>query len=332
MTDLLTVEEAAKALETSVQQLIHIIDVGDLRPSIRPHSDADAIWSKNTLDAIRFTPGDLENFRTDIHRRNFLDFKIRYADIFEPDEGPGSRGLEFGPGWTGILEEFCDRLRTLRAGVSPIRLRWGKEKFGCLKLFTDCDRLDASTLNLYWLDRARERARRLSLRTCEQCGAPARLRWGSHLATLCDRHAHIVGGLRAEDREIFDPQRKYVDGREVLREGEWSDAELGLRDGKTWDYRMQFALDFNPLLYPGAHIEDDDALIAELRDKLIAVDEAIGRYKEIIFRLTRYDRQKVEYDIRVDPRTHETASPLIDEDRMKSIKSEIDRIMRGDRQ
>ncbi|NTI03106.1 hypothetical protein G6K88_13865 [Agrobacterium rhizogenes] len=171
---------AAEILSVDVLFLTHIIDVGDILPTQPVPKD---------FREIVFTIDDIERFRPEIARRRFLDFKAEYTDVFRSDEGPGARGLEFGPGWTGILREFCDSLREFQTAGYRARLRWGKEKFGALRLFTD----HVDELVAYVAER-RGIAHGKSLRTCQECGEPAQLRFGHSIClTLCDRHRHLVG-------------------------------------------------------------------------------------------------------------------------------------------
>lgn len=180
MADLMTLREAADIIGTDIVTLVHIIDVGDTVPT--------PPVPKNFEDIV-FTADDIERFKTEVNRRRFLDFKSDYADVYVQDEGPGARGLEFGPGWTGILREFCDSLREFQGAGQRTRLRWGKEKFGALRLFCDCDDEIAA-----YVGERRGIAYGKSLRTCQECGDLARLQFGYSIClTLCDRHKHLVG-------------------------------------------------------------------------------------------------------------------------------------------
>ncbi|NKM65346.1 hypothetical protein GFL58_30995 [Rhizobium leguminosarum bv. viciae] len=192
MADLMTLRDAADVLGVDVVTLVHIIEVGDTVPTPPVPKD---------YKDIVFTADDIERFKTEVSRRRFLDFKSDYADVYVHDEGPGARGLEFGPGWLGILKEFCDSLREFQNAGYRARLRWGKEKFGALRLFTD----HTSELAAYIGER-RGIAYGKSLRTCQECGELARLRFGHSIClTLCDRHKHLVGEPNPErDGIILD--------------------------------------------------------------------------------------------------------------------------------
>ena len=258
------------------------------------------------------------------------EFKAEYADVYLPDEGPGARGLEFGPGWLGIVAEYCDQLRAYERDHFVEALVWGKEKFGALRLYTRSDITTLTTLQWYWLDRADERARRKSLRTCQECGRPGRLRWGHRAATVCDLHVHDIGGLRAEDGLITDADRQTLhdDGTvmdwPVERGGVYamSDSDLGLDDGQTMDLPRQIEIEFRPFLSPDLVLDDDDLALADLRKKLLAVDRAIGRYHEVKFQL----RQR-GYEIAIQ---HPRSMATINEIKRDAIIAEIKLIMSGE--
>ncbi|NEK19946.1 hypothetical protein [Rhizobium leguminosarum] len=202
MSDVMTLREAADILGADVMTLVHIIDVGDTMPT--PPVPGD-------FKDIVFAPGDIERFKAELRRRRFEDFKDEYADVCTEDTGPGARHLEFGPGWTAILREFCDGLRQFRDAGYKAQLRWGKEKFGALRLFTDCDDEIAA-----YVSERRGIAYGKSLRTCQECGELARLQFGHSIClTLCDRHKHLVGEP--------DPERDGI----ILDVDAWSRQQLG---------------------------------------------------------------------------------------------------------
>ncbi|WP_276118015.1 hypothetical protein [Pararhizobium qamdonense] len=321
--------EFAKLLNVRENAIWHIIDVGD----IRPHSIIDDYQNRRLPDVIgslRFSDADAENFKQEFRRRRHEDFKVEYADVYVPEEGPGARGLEFGPGWIEIVREYCDQLRGFERDHFVEALRWGKEKFGSLRLYTRSSRYTLTTLQSYWLSRLDEFARRKSLRTCQECGQPGRLRWGSHAATLCDRHVHLVGGLRAEDGVILDPDRQKMkaDGsvanwpENYLGRYTWTDQELGLNEGHSMDLAKQMEIEFKPFLSPDLKLDGTDQELAGLRKKLLAVDATIGRHHEVKFQLRRRG-----YEIAID-NSHQTAT--IDEIRRGAIIAEIEMIMAGE--
>ncbi|NZD54178.1 hypothetical protein [Rhizobium leguminosarum] len=202
MSDLMTLREAANVLGVDVVTLVHIIDVGDTVPTPPVPQD---------YKDIVFAPDDIERFQSELRRRRFEAFKAEYADVYTEDTGPGARHLEFGPGWIGILREFCDGLREFQSAGYRARLRWGKEKFGALRLFADCgDEIAA------YVGERRGIAYGKSLRTCQECGELARLQFGHSIClTLCDRHKHLVGEP--------DPERDGI----ILDVDAWSRKQRG---------------------------------------------------------------------------------------------------------
>ncbi len=311
-----SLRDFAQVLGVKEHAVWHIIDVGD----IRPHAIVDDFQRKSfneVVDSLRFSDSDIEPFQQEIRRRQHEDFMVEYADVYVPDEGPAARGLEFGAGWTSIVEQFCDQLRSWNADGWNLHLRWAKEKFGSLRLFTDANHETMTPLQSYWLSRLRERARRQSLRTCQECGQPGRLRLGAHAATLCDRHKHLVGEPRADDGVILDPDRTDEHDRPT-----WTDAELGLDEGTSMDMAKQLRIDFKPFLDPDLVLDCTDMELADLRRKLLAVDAAIGRHHEVKFR-----KRERGYEIAIqNPRSHAT----IDEIKRAAIISEIELIMSGE--
>ncbi|OAE46836.1 hypothetical protein [Agrobacterium tumefaciens] len=308
--------EFAKLLKVKEHSIWHIIDVGD----IRPHSITDDYQNKplpEVIDSLRFSESDVETFKEEFRRRRHEDFVTAYADVYKPDEGPAARGLEFGPGWIVIVGQFCDQLRLWAAGGWSVHLRWGKEKFGALRLFTDAFHATSTPLQAYWLSRLRERARRQSLRTCQECGQPGRLRWGAHAATLCDRHKHLVGAPRAEDGVILDPDHADADNPPA-----WNHAELGLDEGTSMDMAKQIEIECRPFLSPDLKLDGTGIELADLRQKLLAVDRAIGRHHEI-----RFKKRQRGYEIAID-----TQHPMstVDEIKRDAIIAEIEMIMRGE--
>ena len=258
------------------------------------------------------------------------EFKAEYADVYFPDEGPHARGLAFGPGWLGIVAEYCDQLRSFERDHFVDALVWGKEKFGSLRLYTRSDIAALTTLQVYWLARIKERARRKSLKTCQECGQPGRLRWGSHAATLCNQHAYLVGELRPEDGLILDPDRQKMDANGNVRDwpenfvGRYTltDADLGLDEGQTMDFAAQMEIEFKPFLSPDLVLDGTDQELADLRQRLLAVDHAIGRHHEI-----RFQKRAKGYEVAID-----TQHPIstVDEIRRDAIIAEIEMIMSGE--
>lgn len=185
----------------------HVIEVGDLRPKYLVGWQGKGKWpaSSEHYDA-QFSWYDIRRFSHEFNvRRAFRDFKVEYYDVLMISDEPGSRGLEFGPGWEGILREFCDGLRELHLNGSRYYLRWGKEKFGALRLFTTRNP-DPELADDEAIAKLRGIAYRRSLQTCEECGEPGRLRMGIGICqTLCDRHQHLCYPLNPElDGVVLD--------------------------------------------------------------------------------------------------------------------------------
>ncbi|WP_322886498.1 hypothetical protein U8C31_18190 [Sinorhizobium medicae] len=331
MTDkkLYTLAEFSELVGGRSDLICRILDAGDIRPhNIEP----DHIFKPFSvvINSLRFSDDDIEPFKAEIRRRKFEDFKVAYADVYAPDQVPGARGLEVNPGWTGILENYCNQLREWRADGWSIKLRWAKEKFGSIRIFSNIDHRTMTPLQAFRLSRLDEWARRRSLQTCQECGRPGRLRWGSHAATLCDRHKHLVGELRAEDGVILDPDRQKMDkeGRvhgwpeNFLGRYTWTDTDLGLDEGQTMDLAKSMEIEFRPFLSPDLRLDGTDLELADLRKKLLAVDQAIGRHHWVKFQL----RQR-GYEIAID--TTEPCS-TVDEIRRDAIIAEIEMIMSGE--
>ncbi|WP_288430144.1 hypothetical protein [uncultured Agrobacterium sp.] len=187
MTDLLTVDHAAERLSIDLLNLVDILAVGDIHPAEPSGITGPEVWKRH--EEIRLSETDIELIKGEIRRRRFVDFEIDYADVYRRSDKPGARGLAFGAGWTGILTTYADGLRDLQTRGFNCQLRWGKEKFGALRLYADY--ILAAEKEVIDLHRA---AHRESLVTCQECGQPARLRFGHSIClTLCDRHKHIVG-------------------------------------------------------------------------------------------------------------------------------------------
>lgn len=324
-----TMKEFAQLLQTSEHTLWHIIDVGDIRPHEIMDDYRDRSLSE-VLDSLRFSDVDVEPFKTELRRRRHEDFKIEYADVYVPDVGPGARGLEIGPGWIGIVQDYCDQLRALEAYHFVDALRWCKEKFGALRIFSGSDARCLTPLQTYWLTRFSERARRKSLRTCQECGQPGRLRLGAHAATLCEKHKHLVGTPRAEDGIILDPDRQKMnaDGsvqnwhENFIGRYTMTDAELGLDEGLSMDLARQMEIEFKPFLSPDLRLDGTDQELNDLRKKLLDVDRAIGRYHEVKFQL-----RKRGYEIAID---RELMLSTVDDIKHGAIIAEIEMIMAGE--
>lgn len=195
---MLTLAQAAERLNVTGLYLMHVIDVGDLRPSLYNAADGD-VWHQDT--EIAFSETDLDAFGTEIERRRFRHLHEQLGYLVAPEAE-----FAFGPGWEQIVRSAAQQLTTLPGRV---RFSGGKEKFGSLTLYVSYDIFhEKHGLKDILYDAVatiRETARKRSLTFCEECGEPGRLRMGYSIAkTTCDRHAHLVGPLRDNDGEIVD--------------------------------------------------------------------------------------------------------------------------------
>lgn len=108
----------------------------------------------------------------------------------------------FDIGWRHLLQLAADRVETYptawRASIDG-----GKEKFGCLVIFVDCD-YDKRGCRAEF-ERLREEIRLRSLATCDICGGHGRLRLAGYAKTVCDKHAAVLGEMREDDGRWVDP-------------------------------------------------------------------------------------------------------------------------------
>lgn len=109
------------------------------------------------------------------------EFRSRYPQLFSD---PAVDDIYCNPGWRGILVALCDTLQehsNRHPDVVPVTVGQIKSKFGELHFFYDGgDGYCHGAVSV---------AARLSLRTCEHCGAPGKLVSGSWVSTLCSTHA-----------------------------------------------------------------------------------------------------------------------------------------------
>lgn len=110
----------------------------------------------------------------------------------------------FDIGWRQLLQDAADRIETYPAAWRA-SIDGGKEKFGCLVLFVDCD-YDQSGCRSE-VERLREEIRLRSLATCDICGGQGRLRIAGYAKTVCDKHAAVLGEAREDDGAHADPWR-----------------------------------------------------------------------------------------------------------------------------
>ena len=108
------------------------------------------------------------------------EFRARYPQLFSD---PRVDEIYCNLGWRGLLFTLCDTLQahlTRHPGVAPVTIGQIKSKFGELHFFSDGgDSYCRGAVDL---------AERLSLKTCERCGAPGSLVGGQWVNTLCSTH------------------------------------------------------------------------------------------------------------------------------------------------
>lgn len=96
---------------------------------------------------------------------------------------------------------------------------------------------------------------------------------------------------------------------------------VDLDEGTSMDLAKQIEIECRPFLDPDLQLDGTDLELAEIRRKLLAVDQAIGRQHEVKFRLRRRG-----YEIAIDATLASTA----DEIKRDAIIAEIEMIMRGE--
>lgn len=111
-------------------------------------------------------------------------------------------------GWTGLLQHAADRVRTYPSAWK-VKIVGGKEKFGCLVAFINCDYDQRGCRSE--VERLREEVRLQSLATCEICGSSGRLRLSGWAKTVCDKHAPVMGKFREDDGRWADPYKWHED-------------------------------------------------------------------------------------------------------------------------
>lgn len=107
-------------------------------------------------------------------------FRQRFPGLFSD---PAVDDIYCNPGWRDILLSLCDTLQAhlkRYPDVTPVTVAQIKSKLGELHFFYDGG--DA------YCQGAVDVAARLSLRTCEQCGALGEQTRGSWISTLCPEH------------------------------------------------------------------------------------------------------------------------------------------------
>jgi hypothetical protein len=113
-------------------------------------------------------------------------------------------GFECGDGWYNIINQLCANIQHHVDWAQEQKEKYGrgegcsqvvavqiKEKFGTLRFYTN-----GGNDQTYGMIRMAES---MSAVTCEECGAPGKIRGRNWIYTACDAHAREE--LTAEDQE-----------------------------------------------------------------------------------------------------------------------------------
>ena len=137
------------------------------------------------------------------------DRRARRAEIFRkwaerhPDTVTPDAEFRMDVGWLVLLQRAVARVGTYPK-TWGVKIRGGKEKFGCLVLHVAAD-YDVPGCRSEVV-RLREEIRLMSLAHCEICGDAGRLRLGSYAKTICDEHAaSTMEGFQEDDGVFADP-------------------------------------------------------------------------------------------------------------------------------
>lgn len=98
-------------------------------------------------------------------------------------------GFAHGDGWFEIVWRLCEDLEPLvaeaeKATGRPFEVRQVKQKFGSLSFYVSHGHRTDAILQRIEIGESE------SLRTCEVCGKPGKLR-GDCIRTVCDEHASL---------------------------------------------------------------------------------------------------------------------------------------------
>jgi hypothetical protein len=122
---------------------------------------------------------------TNMKKELELKFRERwpewFADLYgDPHYTCMSLGFTHGDGWFDLVWRLCERIEAVN-DPAPFKVEQVKEKFGCLRFYTNtCNELIQALIEV---------AEDESLRTCEVCGQPGAFRKDKCQA-MCDRHAN----------------------------------------------------------------------------------------------------------------------------------------------
>lgn len=94
-------------------------------------------------------------------------------------------------------ELLTEKPRDIPEIIEQVTVNQVKEKFGTLRFYYSGG--DA------YIDGLVAMAESMSAATCEECGAPGRVRHGGWLRCLCDEHAQASGNYLTEEDESVEP-------------------------------------------------------------------------------------------------------------------------------
>lgn len=97
---------------------------------------------------------------------------------------------------------------------------------------------------------------------------------------------------------------------------------VAVDEGASMDSARQMEIEFRPFLSPDLRLGGTDQELADLRKKLLAVDQAIGRYHEI-----KFQKRQSGYEIVIE---HPRSMSTVDEISRDAIIAEIEMIMSGE--
>jgi len=97
--------------------------------------------------------------------------------------------LDVGPGWWRLVSETLDAMAVIaRRESARVRITDFKEKYGSLRISWQ-----AAVDEPAWseIETIADAAESRSETTCDECGAPGKLREGAWIRALCDVHAGV---------------------------------------------------------------------------------------------------------------------------------------------
>jgi len=182
----------------------------------------------------------------------------KYPQLFREKDLPASEtcmcwGIGCGSGWNALLEDLCAGLHKLftdagLTGDDYPSVGQVKEKFGTLRFYMNKmpQSVQAPAHELI-----REAERRSGV-TCEQCGAPGKIRNRSWVTVLCDEHA----------------RPKNIEGTS------WDTFKRFTEAHKTgWNNWFDRAYDHFNGDYPASYDADDKPTVVKFMDTEIQVKE-----------------------------------------------------------